>query len=137
MKEIVFTNPENTKGRIVHDYANASVPRETYGPIPPNAGDVRAVYERLLADGVEPTLWAPPEPPPRAFSKRRFFLALTDAEYDTFAAIEAQQPARDRRAFAEAAELSESDGDWPQFLTLMHATYGEERTAEILDAAAL
>ena len=78
-----------------------------------------------------------PEPGPRVFSKRRFFLALTDEEYATFEAIEAQQPARDRRAFAEAAELNEASEDWPQFLALMHATYGEARTAEILDAAAI
>jgi hypothetical protein len=79
---------------------------------------------------------APQPARPRIFSKRRFFLALTDAEYDIFAAIEAQQPARDRRAFAEAMELNEGDDDWPQFLGLMHAAYGETRTSEILDAAA-
>lgn len=74
---------------------------------------------------------------PRVFSKRAFFLALTDEEYATFEAVEAQQSARDRRAFSEATELSEADDDWPQFLVLMHATYGKDRTAEILDAAAL
>jgi hypothetical protein len=79
----------------------------------------------------------PSPPAPRVFSKRKLFLALTDAEYAIFEAIEAQQPARDRRAFAEATELNEGDDDWPQFLGLMHAAYGEERMAAILDAAAL
>jgi hypothetical protein len=102
-------------------------------PVDPANGD----YARLLADGVEIADYVASPAPPRIFSKRRFFLALTDAEYDTFASIEAQQPARDRRAFAEATELNEGDADWPQFLGLMHATYGEERTAEILGAAAI
>jgi hypothetical protein len=78
----------------------------------------------------------PPPPPPRVFSKRRMFLALTDAEYAIFEAIEAQQPARDRRAFAEAADINEADPDFPQFLGLMHAAYGEARTGEILAASA-
>jgi hypothetical protein len=84
-------------------------------------------------------VWFPDPVParPRIFSKRKLFLALTDAEYDTFAGIEAQQSARDRRAFSEVVELNEADADWPQFLGLLQYAYGETRVAEILDAAAL
>lgn len=80
----------------------------------------------------------PPIPPrPSVFSKRKFFLALTDAEYETFAKIEAQQSARDRRAFAEAVDLNEADADWPTFFGLLNAAYGEARAAEILKEAAI
>jgi ethanolamine utilization microcompartment shell protein EutL len=121
-----YANADHSAAVAMTQEASAVVVAEAEHP---------AAWEALHSSGVEIAAFVPPVQH-RVFSKRRLFLALTDDEYATFAAIEAQQPARDRRAFAEATELDEADADFPQFLALMHHAYGEERAVEILDAAA-
>lgn len=87
-------------------------------------------------DGFIAPVSARPSPPKR-YSKKALFEAMTKAEYDTFETVEAQQGKKDRRVFREATELNEADPSYPQFFGLMNSVYGEARTAELLAAAAL
>lgn len=90
-------------------------------------------------NGEKPVAYTPPEPPlpPRRYSKKALFEAMTDAEYETFESTEAGQSARDRRVFREATELDERDPGFAKVLGLMNAVYGEARAAELLSKARL
>lgn len=71
------------------------------------------------------------------YSKRALFAAMTDDEYAVFAAVEAQQPPRSRRIFAEAQELIDCDQDFGLFEALMSSAFGDDRAAALIEAARL
>lgn len=50
---IAFTTPDHALGLVVHEGGTFS------GPLPPESGEYRPIYERLLAQGVVPEPYAP------------------------------------------------------------------------------
>lgn len=73
--------------------------------------------------------------PPKRYSKKALFEAMTEAEYAKFETYETQQSKREARMFREATELHEADAGFPKVLSLMQAAYGEDRASELLAAA--
>lgn len=123
-----YANELNTVVEAIsEDGASRMIPAEDWNP----------EWVALEAGGAEIAAYVPPPGPPRRYSKRQLFGAMTDAEYDLFQQAEAQQSERKRAVFRHATELAENDADWSEFLALMTAAYGEARSAELLEAALL
>ncbi|UYW32528.1 hypothetical protein [Methylorubrum extorquens] len=71
MARIIYTNEAGTQGRMEWPEG------EVFGPLPPHAEPYRAIYDRLIADGVKPEPYRVPAPPiPEVISDRQFAQAL-------------------------------------------------------------
>ncbi|UYW33612.1 hypothetical protein [Methylorubrum extorquens] len=71
MARIIYTNEAGTQGRMEWPEG------EVFGPLPPHAEPYRAIYDRLIADGVEPEAYEPPAAAvPEVISDRQFAQAL-------------------------------------------------------------
>jgi hypothetical protein len=67
---IIFTNPEKTFGRVVHEGG------EFVGPIPPLSDEFRTLYDHLIAEGATPEPYVVPSPPARVLKRRNFLEAI-------------------------------------------------------------
>lgn len=69
-----FTDPEHTMGVMSVDGT------DWHGPLPPNAGDLRAIYEKFVEDGgMAEGYVAPPPPPPGTVTQAQAKIALSRA----------------------------------------------------------
>lgn len=83
--QVRYTDPEHTQGVITLDGVDYS------GPIPPNAGDLRALYDAAL-DSADITPYAPPAVPPRQWTPLEFMELFTPEERKAIRAVARQNP---------------------------------------------
>jgi hypothetical protein len=67
-----FADPEHTNGAFTRRSGE-----EVHGPLPPNAGDVRAEYDAWIAAGNTPDPYVAPAAPPPSFLARDLIDLLT------------------------------------------------------------
>ena len=107
MSRIIFTDPDHTRGRVIHDEG------DFFGPLPPLSGEFRPIYDRLIAEGVGPE----PYVPPLARAQVRtidadVFIAALEATGGLTAmnlAAETAAKAKDRYYWQRRAEITETN----------------------------
>jgi hypothetical protein len=127
---IILGNAAGTEGVVIHDGG------QFCGPIPPQDGPSRAIYDRLIAAGVQREPFVEPAPPPARTYKADVWRRATDAEADVIIAALAQQTRRQQRIFNDAQYLDQSD---PMFATLKAqfvGAFGQARADQLLAPSA-
>jgi hypothetical protein len=133
MARIIFTNPAQTEGHVIHDSG------EFFGPVPPLSGEFRSLYERLIGDGVRPEPYVEPATSvPDNVSDHQFFQALAmQGTITPQEAIEAVKVGAIPPAMQAKIDAMPADQQFAATMLLAGATQFDRRHPLTADFAAL
>lgn len=123
-----YTNADHTIGILSINGTDWS------GPIPPNAGDLRAIYDRWAQEGgvAEPYVAPPMQAPREVTDPLDFWRRCTIAEAETVNQVALTMPIRDQQVFARASVFDHADPDTGRLKDMLTQAFGAARAAELL-----
>jgi hypothetical protein len=121
-----FLTEDHDQGVIVLDGA------ELFGPIPPNAGDIRRAFDAWTAAGGVVAPFVPAPPPPYALTKLTIISRMSDEQLAFFVPAMNAQPLRLQQAWLLAQEVSSDHPFFAELEAAMSAAWGTAEAQRIL-----